>query len=407
MLSANRTIPSATKEAVESASSSFNWRKLFITFGLLLAFCSLGAAFFLPSTERIIKTVKIQDLKLGRRAVGTNPDRTEVDETIPDVDQETWRELHLTMQKEDGYRIDIELLRPLEWIEFYSAVVGSTVELELHEMGAVGPALVTYFGPCPPIEPDDGTGRNVVTGRFKHYVTDNLVNVSLEGQDEPTGVTDNHLYWSVTRNKFVPAGELEIGEEVDTIHGTTKVTSIVPRAGPEPVYNLEIHREHVYRVGELGTLVHNTCVPSPRARGWDRATRKRLNKQLADAGVPSSQRHEILNDIRDNFTDYHKVQVSVAKRDRVLHRWHDNGKNAREIARYGTKSSVTRSFARNQNAVKADWNMLTNASRLRIKKGTVVIEGTTAAQYDEVLKRILPGGGQQIFVPSARTNVFK
>ncbi len=87
------------------------------------------------------------------------------------------------------------------------------------------------------------------------YVTDNLVNVSLEGQDEPTGVTDNHLYWSVTRNDYIPAGELEIGEEVDTIHGTTKVTSIVPRAGPEPVYNLEIHREHVYRVGELGTLV--------------------------------------------------------------------------------------------------------------------------------------------------------
>ncbi len=210
---------------------------------------------------RHLKSIPIRDIKLGMRVLGTNPDRTEVDETIPDVDQETWRKLHLTMQKEDGYRIDIRLLRPLEWIKFYDATVGSTIELELHEMGAVGSALVTYFGPCPPIEPDDGTGRNVVTGRFKHYVTDNLVNVSLEGQDEPTGVTDNHLYWSVTRNDYIPAGELEVGEEVDTIHGTTKVTSIVPRAGPEPVYNLEIHREHVYRVGELGTLVHNTCVP--------------------------------------------------------------------------------------------------------------------------------------------------
>jgi hypothetical protein len=27
----------------------------------------------------------------------------------------------------------------------------------------------------------------------------------------------------------------------------------------EPVYNIEVHGEHVYQVGELGVLVHNEC----------------------------------------------------------------------------------------------------------------------------------------------------
>ena len=27
----------------------------------------------------------------------------------------------------------------------------------------------------------------------------------------------------------------------------------------QPVYNIEVHGEHVYQVGELGVLVHNAC----------------------------------------------------------------------------------------------------------------------------------------------------
>ena len=27
----------------------------------------------------------------------------------------------------------------------------------------------------------------------------------------------------------------------------------------QPVYNIEVHGEHVYQVGELGVLVHNSC----------------------------------------------------------------------------------------------------------------------------------------------------
>lgn len=39
---------------------------------------------------------------------------------------------------------------------------------------------------------------------------------------------------------------------------TKRVISKLPRPGPEAVYNLEVHGEHVYYVGVNGVLVHNT-----------------------------------------------------------------------------------------------------------------------------------------------------
>ena len=74
------------------------------------------------------------------------------------------------------------------------------------------------------------------------------------------GVTAVHPFWSVTRDDFVPAGELVLGEEVVTIDGQIwRLTSITPRAGPETVYNFEVAREHVYYVTSDGLLVHNAC----------------------------------------------------------------------------------------------------------------------------------------------------
>ena len=73
---------------------------------------------------------------------------------------------------------------------------------------------------------------------------------------EPIGVTDNHLFWSVDRQEFVPIGEMEIGERVQTYHGETKrIASKLPRPGPpKEVYNLEVYGEHVYFVGDEALL---------------------------------------------------------------------------------------------------------------------------------------------------------
>ncbi len=69
-------------------------------------------------------------------------------------------------------------------------------------------------------------------------------------------MTDNHPYWSVDRQEF---GKLKIGEHLRLADGTTaELAGMTRRPRDEPVYNLEIHGEHVYHVGLRGVLVHNS-----------------------------------------------------------------------------------------------------------------------------------------------------
>ena len=87
-----------------------------------------------------------------------------------------------------------------------------------------------------------------------------------------TGTTI-HPLWSVDRQEWVPLAKLADGERLccDTeSFGLGFPSSLTPKASglvlsvslsrvTQPVYNIEVHGEHVYQVGELGVLVHNTC----------------------------------------------------------------------------------------------------------------------------------------------------
>ncbi|MFZ5828900.1 MAG: hypothetical protein ACOY3P_02385, partial [Planctomycetota bacterium] len=201
------------------------------------------------SAGAALPTARIEAIRLGERLAGRNPLREQVEQVEPDA--ATWRQVSLQMTKQSGLGLWIELLRPLAWIEEYAARPGSTIHLDLAEMGAVGDAQVTHVGPCPAIQPGAGT---VVTGTFRHQVDEGctVVHLRLEDQAEPTGVTANHPYWSEDRQAFVEAGSLRVGELVDTVYGRKHVVSITPIAHRGFVYNLET-TEHVYRVGAVGT----------------------------------------------------------------------------------------------------------------------------------------------------------
>lgn len=198
----------------------------------------------------------IDAIRVGERVWGEIPDRDAVDHSLPEPEESSWRLLRLTMVKGDGGRLDVELLRPLAWIRGHQARVGATIDLDLPELGAAGPAEVLVVEPCPPIAPGPG---QVVTGTFHHRSSFQVLDVRIEGEDEPIGVTANHPIWSETRAEFVPAGELQVGEELRTLTGATHVESITARGPPEPVYNLEVHAQHVYQVAASGVLVHNQC----------------------------------------------------------------------------------------------------------------------------------------------------
>ena len=67
-----------------------------------------------------------------------------------------------------------------------------------------------------------------------------------------------HPVWSLDRRDWIELGMLEIGEDLQGTDGPIAVQCMSFIATSQPVYNLEIFGEHVYRVGIAGVLCHNT-----------------------------------------------------------------------------------------------------------------------------------------------------
>jgi hypothetical protein len=217
-----------------------------------------------------VRTKAIEDVQLGDRVLGENPESKVEDRGAAEPDPATWRELHLRAPKLDGSWADVKLLRPLSWLVEQQAKVGGTVEIMVPECGIEGHAEVLAIGPCPPVASGRG---HVVTGTFRHGAV-KTVDVQVAGSEKPIACTLNHPFWSEDRQEFVRADALRPNENLRTLKGLAQVMAVVPRAGPETVFNIEVQGEHVYQVGSQGVLVHNgkLCEPGTwvlRPFGWE------------------------------------------------------------------------------------------------------------------------------------------
>jgi hypothetical protein len=135
---------------------------------------------------------------------------------------------------------------------------------------------------------------------------------TAEYASKPIGVTDNHLFWSEDRGEFIEIGRMEIGERVRTLFGETKILAQkLPRPGPPAeVYNLEVHEEHVYFVGDDGVLAHNTCDAASR-RAYLNAKFGRTGNLNADINARGLD-----NSIRQNAI----LATDMARADRIAGR---------------------------------------------------------------------------------------
>jgi hypothetical protein len=248
------------------------------------------------AAERLTKP--IEQIRVGDRVLGLNPELDQAARSTPDPDPVSWRTVRLQMPKRSGELLDIELLRPRSWIASMGAKEGSDIDLDLPELGAVGKAHVLSVGPCPDINPGEG---RVVTGTFAHPPSEQIVDVRLEGSDVRISCTENHLFWSEDRGQFVPASQLEDGEHVRTSDGSTStIASITVHPSCRRVYNLEVHAEHVYLVSTFGVLVHNMCEVEPPGaprelpsglRTWQEAGISRADAQrIQNAATRTNQR---------------------------------------------------------------------------------------------------------------------
>jgi hypothetical protein len=133
----------------------------------------------------------------------------------------------------------------------------------LPELEVSGLALVTAIDDCPPIAEGEGS---VVTARFVTREVHVVASVDVLGADgtvETITGTTIHPVWSVDRQEWVPLAELTEGETLQGLDGLAVVLSVTLSRVSQPVYNIEVHGEHVYQVGELGVLVHNSCPTHP------------------------------------------------------------------------------------------------------------------------------------------------
>ncbi|MEW4454581.1 Hint domain-containing protein [Bremerella sp. JC817] len=179
---------------------------------------------------------------------------------VSGIDAEDHRTVRLQLEKSGGGRVQIQLLRDVAWVEAAGCVVGETIFLNMPELGAEGIADVLAIEPCPPLEtlPADcnPSQYRLVTGTIQHESGETL-DLKLTSEPAPIGVTPSHPIWSVDQQDWINAADLKPGETVKTLTGTSKVETISEREAAEPVYNIEVEGDHVYRIGDSGVLVHN------------------------------------------------------------------------------------------------------------------------------------------------------
>nr|WP_044235914.1 Ig-like domain-containing protein [Gimesia maris] len=221
-------------------------------------------ALIAPSTTVPLTHKKIQDIQPGQWVKAENPAEEDDLEFGRHVDPTTWKLLTCIAPKLDGTKARVQLLRPDLWLSLHHAAVGETIYISVPECGIDGNAQVLEIANCPPIAVNPGPGFQIVTGTFQHEAAQTL-DISVEDELKPIGTTPNHPIWSVDREAFVRADSLSVGEQLQTLNGIARITSITARGPPETVFNLEVQVKHTYFVTDSGVLVHNggTCHISP------------------------------------------------------------------------------------------------------------------------------------------------
>ncbi len=244
-------------------------------------------------------TREIEDIRVGDRVLTTDaglPDSDHSDSDPSDrIVPRDWRKVTLRMPNPLGRQdiLDIVVLRPVTWIDRTDCRVGGAMEFELAEMGLRGPATVVSVEPCPAIRPGDG---RVVLATVTH-LNNELLELTLEQTSEPLSPTATHWLYSEDRGRWIPAGELRLGERLRTRQGPRAITRIEKQPGGHRVYNLEVQTRHSYYVGEVGVLSHNVnpCAQPASSNRPANMTpegagrRGALRQAKRDNGIPTSQ----------------------------------------------------------------------------------------------------------------------
>ncbi len=226
---------------------------------------------------------------------GANPSY----DSIP-ITPKTWKEVDLnyfSVINGKRYQNIIDLLRPITWLHQHGMdKVGNTISLSLPEFGINH--VKAYVVAIKPTTLDtrgmswSKIDFRPVIGKFKRYALDVRTYTfrDSKGHSDHIHATPNHPFYVQNKHGFVPIEDVKdtdvlvgMGSEASLplddskridAKGNARLDDVVrlicskgqhnhcgkPYSDgkhPMAVYNLEVYKQHVFRVGVQGVLVHN------------------------------------------------------------------------------------------------------------------------------------------------------
>jgi hypothetical protein len=136
---------------------------------------------------------------------------------------------------------------------------GDRVVLRDNQIATITNVRLYYEPPDPPTVGENGRVLSRVIGTIKHKGP-TVIDVQWAGYTATN--SPEHPYYSVSRHRYVPANQLQLGELLRTDDNlVTPVLSVTqPRHGMIDLYNIEVEHFHNYYVGSgqgNAVLVHN------------------------------------------------------------------------------------------------------------------------------------------------------
>jgi hypothetical protein len=219
--------------------------------------CGVGGACFAGGTllDTPSGAVAIEDVRVGIRVLtSTGFNETKVGST--------WPKATLRLPNPWGHpeeTLDIELLRPAQMLDDAGYSDNGLVWFGLGELGIEGVARVVSVTYVPYIEPGPGYVVTMLVRLVTHRNPD-ILQLSLKdeaGHTEELIPTAHHPLYSADRQAWLHAGELVVGERLQTNRGAMTIAR-VDALQPARVYNFEVEGKHTYLVGKAGIWSHNT-----------------------------------------------------------------------------------------------------------------------------------------------------
>ena len=117
----------------------------------------------------------------------------------------------------------------------------------------------------------------------------------MEGLNTPVRVTSGHRFYSASREAWVEAHHLRVGETVRTRDGAgCRVRAVLPLPGEHEVFNIEVETAHQYHVTTAGLLTHNNggpdCKTSSSSQGVAQSNNAVATGELYEVGTAAELR---------------------------------------------------------------------------------------------------------------------